>query len=158
MVRRHQFCFLLRREWVAVGQVGLVVVHVVVDCGLALQPTAAVVRQGFVSREHIDEFRLATLGGALSAIEQRPKARLFLVGHIAVEQFGPTICADMSAVLLHVGDHEDFRVARQKKLADHVFFQRTEVAAEGNVLVRRNCLIAKEEHAVAGQGGADIGG
>ncbi len=59
--------------------------------------------------------------------------------------------ADRFAVLDHVGDDQNLRMAGQEILSKHMDHQRAEAAAEGDMLLRRDSLVAEYEHAVAGQ-------
>jgi hypothetical protein len=50
------------------------------------------------------------------------------------------------AVFQHVGDDQDLRVAGQLELTQHVDLQRPETAAEADLLVGRDALVAKHDH------------
>jgi hypothetical protein len=63
--------------------------------------------------------------------------------------------ADRLAVLLDVGDDQDLRMARQLELAQHVDLQRAEAAAEGDLLGRRDALVAEHQHVVVEVGAVD---
>src|SRR5690606_14585971 len=65
--------------------------------------------------------------------------------------------ADRLAVLDDVGNDEDFRVAGQQELAQHVDLQLTEAAAEVDVLLRGQVLVAEHHHAVFQVGLVDAG-
>src|SRR5579872_1989424 len=53
---------------------------------------------------------------------------------------------DRLAVLDDVRDDQHLRITRQLELMQHVNLQRAEAATEGNLLIRRNALIAKHQH------------
>lgn len=53
---------------------------------------------------------------------------------------------DRLAVLDDVRDDQHLRMARQLELVQHVNLQRTEAAAEGDLLIRRDALIAEHQH------------
>jgi hypothetical protein len=56
--------------------------------------------------------------------------------------------ADRLAVLHHVRHHKDLRMARQLELVQHVDLQRAEAAAEGDLLRRRDALVAEHQHVI----------
>src|SRR6478672_1060918 len=57
-------------------------------------------------------------------------------------------CAFQLTVFLHVRHDEDFRMSREIELADHVCFERTEMSAESDVLLRLHRSISEEENPV----------
>ena len=65
--------------------------------------------------------------------------------------------ADRLAVLDDVRDDQDLRVARQLELVQHVDLQRAEAAAEGDLLRRRDALVAEHQHVVVEVGAVDAG-
>jgi hypothetical protein len=63
--------------------------------------------------------------------------------------------ADGLAILDHVGDDQDLRMPGQVEAVQHVHLQRTEAAAEVDVLLRRDALVAEHHHPMLDQGAAD---
>lgn len=55
---------------------------------------------------------------------------------------------DRLAVLDDVRHHQHFRMPCQLKLVQHVNLQRAKAPAEGNLLFRRDALIAKHQHVI----------
>src|ERR1700761_1597060 len=55
---------------------------------------------------------------------------------------------DRLAVFHDVRDDQHLRMARQLKLVEHVDLQRTEAAAEADLLVGRDVLVAEHDHVV----------
>ncbi len=53
---------------------------------------------------------------------------------------------DRLAVLDDVRHHQHLGIARQLELMQHMNLQRTEAPAEGDLLIRRDALIAKHQH------------
>lgn len=53
---------------------------------------------------------------------------------------------DRLAVFQHIGDDQDLRVAGQLELVQHVDLQRTETAAEADLLAGRDALVAEHDH------------
>jgi hypothetical protein len=53
---------------------------------------------------------------------------------------------DRLAVFDDVRHDQHFRIVRQLELMQHMNLQRTEAAAEGDLLIRRDALVAKHQH------------
>jgi hypothetical protein len=65
------------------------------------------------------------------------------------------LAADRAAVLDDVRDHEDLGIARLAAVLAHVLLERAEAAAERDVLLGRQALVAEEDHLVLVPGRLD---
>ncbi|MNN49255.1 hypothetical protein D3C81_1637700 [compost metagenome] len=65
--------------------------------------------------------------------------------------------ADRLTVLDDVGDDEEFRMPWQQELLEHVDLQLAEQAAEGDLLLRSDVLVAKHQQAMVQMREVDVG-
>src|SRR3546814_2029600 len=82
----------------------------------------------------------------------RSQARPRLVGQVGVPGMAAVDDALRLAVLGHVREHQNLVVLGQQILAKNVRLQVTEAAAESDLLVRRQGLVAEDEEAVGVEG------
>ena len=150
--------------------------HVVLLRGIVLDPVFAVAvhvfqplqallhgfRQRIVSGGAAGEVgvaqRLAVPDGNPDRIQRRQQARLALVGQVAVPEAAGILRADrLAAVVEHVRQDEDFRVVGQPRFLAHVMLEHAEAAGEGDLLFRREFLVAEEHDLVVEEGRGDLG-
>eukprot|EP00659_Diplonema_papillatum_P021701 gene21699-biopygen22005 len=124
-----------------------------VACGVGVRGAAAFDRlaqglgqvvPGFM---HVGEQCVATLGRQLLGMEHRAQARQLLIGEVRVPELAGVSQADGLAVFDDVGDDQDFRVVGQQELFEHMDLQHAETAAEGDLLLGGDTLVA-EDHDV----------
>ncbi|MNC84710.1 hypothetical protein D3C83_02710 [compost metagenome] len=91
----------------------------------------------------------AVLHGYLECVEGGQQARHLLVGEVAVPEAAGVLDPDRLAPLIeNVGDDQDFGVALQPVFLAHVLLEHAEAAREGDLLFRRDLLVAEEDHFV----------
>ncbi|MNZ86891.1 hypothetical protein D3C78_1057340 [compost metagenome] len=124
---------------------------------LALDGLAQRLRQGFVGALLAGEQGVAALLRQLLGIEHRAEAGQLLVGQVRVPELAGIAQADRLPVLDDVGDDEEFRMPWQQELLEHVDLQLAEQAAEGNLLLRSDVLVAEHQQAMVQMREVDVG-
>ncbi|MNC85653.1 hypothetical protein D3C83_12630 [compost metagenome] len=165
--------FLLFREFLARAALAVAVVAlgVGVDRLQAGKPALVRLRQGVIgggcAGKHRVARRIAPLvGGYFPGVEQRAATRLLQIAQVRMPEQPGILGADGLAVLDHVGNHEEFRVARPAAVLSHMVLELAETPAERNVLLGGEGLVAeindlvlvKEVHDLAENGFAHVAG
>ena len=115
----------------------------------AVDPVLCRLRKRFVCRVHVVEQRVAPRWRDLQCVQQRPQTRHVRVREIGVPAPSGGIETDEGAIRrLLVGDFQNFRVIRQQELIVDVAGKIAEPAAEGDMLRRRDFLIAEYEYLI----------
>jgi hypothetical protein len=111
--------------------------------------------QGVPGGVLVGEQGVAAFGRQLLRMQQRAQAGFVFVREVGVPEVAGVAQAYGFAVFLDVGDHQDFRVVLQLEVFQHVDLQRAEAAAEVDVLLRRDALVAEHQHVVVQVGAVD---
>ena len=108
------------------------------------------VRQRLVGRVHAGEQRVAAARRALPDVEDRAHRRLDVAGHVGV----PALAVGARRILVGVDLHQR-RLARLVRRGG-MDVQLAELAPEGEVLLRRDVLVAEEDDEVFGERAVDL--
>src|SRR5271163_4401776 len=102
-----------------------------------------------VPREmHVGEQGIAAFGRQLLCMQQRAEARFFLVREVRVPEMARVAETNRLAVLDDIRHDQYLRISRQLELVQHMDLQRAKAAAKGDLLVRRDALVAKHQYVV----------
>jgi hypothetical protein len=107
------------------------------------------VRERLVGRVHVGEQRVAAARRALPDVEDRSHRRLDVAGHVGV----PALAIGARGILVGIDLHQR-RVALVGRRRMHMQF--AELAAEGEMLVGADVLVAKEDHEIFGERAVDL--
>mmetsp|Transcript_5852 Transcript_5852/g.22971 ORF Transcript_5852/g.22971 Transcript_5852/m.22971 type:complete len:729 (-) Transcript_5852:815-3001(-) len=132
-------------QFLVLGEVGMFGLQVA-DAGLQG------LGQGLPGGVLVGEQRVAPLGRQFLRQQHRPQAGLLHVGQVGVPVMARVTEADRLAVLDDVGHDQQLRVAGQRELVQHMDLQRPEAAAEVDLLLRRDALVAEHQHMVVEMG------
>ena len=108
------------------------------------------VRQRFIGRIHVGEQRVAAARRALLDVEDRAHRRLEVAGHVGV----PALAIGARRILVGIDLHQRRIVALMGRGGMDVQF--AELAAEGEMLLRRDVLVAEEDHEIFGERAMDL--
>ncbi|MCY1546196.1 hypothetical protein D9M68_821830 [compost metagenome] len=98
---------------------------------------------------------VAALFRQLLGQQHGAQAGELLVGQVRVPELAGIAQADWLTVLDDVGDDEDFRVAGQQELLEHMDLQRAEAATEGDLLLGGDALVTEDQQGVIQMGAMD---
>ena len=105
-------------------------------------------RQRVVGGVLVGEQRVAALGRQHLRVQQRTQAGLLLVREVRVPELASITQAYVATFLDDVGHDQDFRVARQQELLEHMNLQLAEAAAEDDLLFGADPLLPEHQHMV----------
>jgi hypothetical protein len=107
------------------------------------------VRERLVGRVHVGEQRVAAARRALPDVEDRSHRRLEVAGDVGM----PALAIGARGILVGIDPHKR-RVALVGRRRMHMQF--AELAAESEVLVGTDVLVAKEDHEIFGERAMDL--
>ncbi|MHC2381790.1 hypothetical protein ACVIHA_006188 [Bradyrhizobium liaoningense] len=108
------------------------------------------VRQRLIGRVHVGEQRVAAAWRALPDVKDRAHRRLEIAGHVGM----PALAIGARRILVGVDLHQRRIVVLVRR--GRMDMQFAELAAEGEMLLRRDVLIAEEDHEVFGKRAMDL--
>ncbi|MNC28133.1 hypothetical protein D3C75_763300 [compost metagenome] len=106
---------------------------------------------------HVGEQGIAAFAGQFLGMQHGAKAGQFLVRQVRVPELAGVTQADVLAVFDDVGNDQDLGVAGEQELLEHMDLQWAEAAAEGDLLVGADALVAEHQHMVVEVGAMDTG-
>jgi hypothetical protein len=139
---------LVRDTIVGVG--AAIRVLAIMDRSEALEIAFHAVRQRLVGGIHRGEQRVATARRALANIQDAAHRRLHVAGHVAV----PAFSVGARRILVGMDNHQLRMARRVRRRGMEVQF--SEAAAEIEVLVLADVLVAEEDHQVLRQRAVDL--
>ena len=104
--------------------------------------------QGFIRRVLVGKQGVAAFARQFLRVQQGTQAGRVLVGQVGMPEMPSVPQADGLAVFLDVGHDQYLRAARKLETLEHVDLQRPEAAAEIDLLLRRDVLVAEHQHMV----------
>src|SRR5690606_35790656 len=133
--------------------VAVVALHIGVDRLPAFDGPLVGLGERLVGRRHAGEHRVAERPAVrvrrnLAGIEERAAAGYLQVAEVRVPEEAGVLRADGPAVLDDVRDDEDLGMARTAAILPDVMLELAKAAAEGDVLLGRELLVAEEDDLV----------